>query len=88
MSFDPPTTPVLLQCQLTSKQFLHNSASDVQSFSNFDSNNVVTFTSKCAPSTNSLCTSKSVNTMLNSQCSSTPKSLYVPQALKPLQIYF
>ena len=51
-SSDPSNNPMLLQCQLTSKQFLHNSNSNVQSFSNFDSNNVVSFTSECAPSTN------------------------------------
>ena len=80
-SFDPSNNPMLLQCQLTSKQFLHNFAFDVQSFSNFDSNNAVSFTSECALSTNSLCTSESVNTMLNSQCSSTSESIYVPYAL-------
>ena len=80
-SFNPSNNPILLQCQLTSKHFLHNYAFDVQSISNFDSNNVVSFTSECAPSTNSLCTSESVNTMLNSQCYSTSESLHVPHAL-------
>ena len=80
-SFDPFNNPMPLQCQSTSEQFLHNSTSDVQSFSNFDSNNVVSYTFECAPSTNSLCTFESVNTMLNSKCSSTSASPYAPYAL-------
>ena len=73
--------PTIQCCYNTSKQFLHNSSSNVQSLSKIDSNNVLSFTSECAPSINSLCISESVNTMLNSQCSSPSESLYVPHAL-------